>query len=51
MTHPMQFVLTGKELDLKFDSPKCKNCTVKAVSEFTVSMTSRWHFLGAIKNV
>ena len=26
----------SKESDLKFDSPKCKNCTAKAVSEFTV---------------
>ena len=34
--HPTQYVLTGKESDLKFDSPKCKNCTAKAVSEFTV---------------
>ena len=29
-------MLTGKESDLTFDSPKCKNCTAKAVSEFTV---------------
>ena len=29
-------MLTGKESDLKFDSPTCKNCTAKAVSEFTV---------------
>ena len=27
ITHPMQYVLTGKESDLSFDSPKCKNCT------------------------
>ena len=36
ITHATQFVLTGNESDLKFDSPKCKNCIVKAVSEFTV---------------
>ena len=36
ITHPTQCVLTGKESDLKFDSPECKNCTAKAVSEFTV---------------
>ena len=36
ITHPMQYVLTGKESNLKFDSPKCKNCTAKTVSEFTV---------------
>ena len=29
-------MLTGKESDLKFDSPKYKNCTAKGVSEFTV---------------
>ena len=36
ITNPTQYVLTGQESDLKFDSPKCKNCTGKAVSEFTV---------------
>ena len=36
ITHPTLYVLTGKESDLTFDSPKCKNCTAKAVSEFTV---------------
>ena len=36
ITHPTQFVLTGKESDLKFDSSKCKNCTAKVVSKFTV---------------
>ena len=29
-------MLTGKESNLKLDSPKCKSCTAKAVSEFTV---------------
>ena len=27
ITHPTQYVHTGKESDLKFDTPKCKNCT------------------------
>ena len=36
ITHPTQYVLTGKQSDLIFDSPKYKNCTAKAVSEFTV---------------
>ena len=27
---------TGKDSDLKFDSPRCNNYTAKAVSEFTV---------------
>ena len=33
--HPTQYVHAGKESDLKFDSPKWKNCTAKAVSKFT----------------
>ena len=36
ITNPTQYLLTGKESDLKFDRPKCKNCTAQAVSEFTV---------------
>ena len=36
ITNPRQNVLTGKESDLKFDSPKCENCTAKAVCEFEV---------------
>ena len=43
----MQFVLTGKESDLKFDSPKCKNCTAKAVSEFTVEYDESVAFFGS----
>ena len=33
---PGPFVLTGNESDLTFDSPKCKKCIAKAVSEFIV---------------
>ena len=29
-------MLTGKDIDMKFDSPKCKNCTAKAANEFTI---------------
>ena len=47
ITHPTQFVLTGKESDLKFDSPKCKNCTAKAVSEFTVEYDESVAFFGS----
>ena len=32
--HSTQYVLPGKESDLKFDSPVCKNSTAKAVYEF-----------------
>ena len=47
ITHPTQFVLTGKESDLKFDSPKCKNCTAEAVSEFTVEYNESVAFFGS----
>ena len=47
ITHPMQFVLTGKESDIKFDSPKCKNCTAKAQSEFTVEYDESVAFFGS----
>ena len=40
-------MLTGKELDLKFDSPKCKNCTAKAVSEFMVKYDESVAFFGS----
>ena len=47
ITHPTQFVLTGKGLDLKFDSPKCKNCTTKAVCQFTVEYDVLVAFFGS----
>ena len=47
ITNPMQFVLTGKESDLKFNRPKCKNCTAKAVSEFTVEWDECVSFFGS----
>ena len=47
ITYPTQFLLTGKESDLKFDSPKCKNCTAKAVSEFTVEYDDSVAFFGS----
>ena len=46
-TPPTQYVLTGKESDLKFDSPKCKNCTDKAVSEFTVEYNESVAYFGS----
>ena len=45
--HPTQFVLTGKESERKFDSPKCKNCTTKAVSEFMVEYDESVAFFGS----
>ena len=43
----MQYVFTGKESDLKFDSPKCKNITAKAVSEFTVEHDESVAYFGS----
>ena len=40
-------MLTGKESDLKFESPKCKNCTAKAVSEFTVEYNELVAYFGS----
>ena len=45
--HPTQYVLTGKESDLKFDSSKCKNCTSKAVREFTVEYNESVAYFGS----
>ena len=47
ITHPTQYMLTGKESDLKFDSPKCKNCTAKSVSEFTVEYNESVAYFGS----
>ena len=49
ITHPTQYVLTGKASDLKFDSPKCKNCTAKAVSQFTVEYDVLVAYFGSDK--
>ena len=40
-------MLNGKESDLKFDSPKCKNSTAKAVSKFTVEYDESVAFFGS----
>ena len=45
--HPTQYVLTGKESDIKFESPKCKNCTAKAVSVFTVEYDESVAYFGS----
>ena len=49
ITHPTQYVLTGKESDLKFDCPKCKNCAAMAVSEFTVEYDESVAYFGSDK--
>ena len=47
ITYPTQYVLTGKESDLKFDSPKCKNCTAKAMCEFTFEYNESVAYFGS----
>ena len=36
LMHPTKYVTTGLKSDLRFDDPKCVNCTAKAVEEFTI---------------
>ena len=45
--HPTQYVLTGQKSDLTFHSPNCKNCTAKAVSEFTVEYDESVAYFGS----
>ena len=40
-------MLPGKESDLTFESPKCKNCTAKASSNFTVEYDESLEFFGS----
>ena len=47
ITHPRQYVLTGKESDLKFDISKYQNCTAKAVNEFTVEYDESVAYFGS----
>ena len=46
MRDPTKYVLTGKDIDMKFDSPKCKNCTAKAVNEFTIECDESVAYVG-----
>src|SRR6266699_2651002 len=36
LRHPMKFVTSGTHTYMKFEDPKCVNCTSEAVSEFTI---------------
>ena len=36
ITHPTKYVLTEKDIDMKFNSPKCKNCPTETANEFTI---------------
>ncbi len=36
LVHPTKYLATGAQADIRFDDPKCVNCTAKAVEEFTI---------------
>ena len=44
--HPTKYKLTGKDINMKFDSPKCKNCTAKAANEFTIEYDESVAYVG-----
>src|SRR5436853_7900073 len=46
MNHPTKYVTTGDRSDLKFDDPKCVNCTAKAVEEFTIEYNDSVAYFG-----
>ena len=46
ITHPTNYLLTGKHIDMKFDSPKCKNCTAKAANEFVIEYDESVAYVG-----
>ena len=39
-------MLTRKDIDMTFDSPKYKNCTAKAVNEFTIEYDNSVAYVG-----
>ena len=39
-------MLTRKDIDMKFDSPMCKNCTAKAANEFTIEYDESVVYVG-----
>ena len=39
-------MLIGKDIDMKFDSPKCTKCTAKAVKKFTVEYDESVAYIG-----
>ena len=46
ITHPTKYMLAGKDIDMKCDSPKCKNCTAKAANEFTIEYDESVAYVG-----
>ena len=39
-------MLTGNDIDMKFDSPKSKNCTAKAANELTIEYDESVAYVG-----
>ena len=46
ITHHTKYELTGKDIDLKFGTPKCKNCTAKAANELTIEYDESVAYVG-----
>src|SRR5258706_4223304 len=46
LRHPMKFVTSGAHTDMKFDDPKCVNCTAEAVAEFTIEYDESVAYFG-----
>ena len=46
ITHPTKYGLTGKDIDMKFHSLKCKNCTAKPANEFTIEYDKSVEYVG-----
>ena len=49
ISYPTQYVLSGKESNLKFNSPKCKNCTAKVVSKLMVKYNESVAYFGDVQ--
>lgn len=45
LRHP-KFMITGAQTDLRFDDPRCINCTAEAVSEFIVEYDDSMAYVG-----
>ena len=46
MTHPTNYLLPGKHIDMKFASPQCKNSTPKAANEFFIEYDEPVAYVG-----
>ena len=46
ITHPTNYLLTAKHINMKFNSPKCKNCTAKAANKFIIEYNESVAYVG-----